>query len=907
MLRIIPIKSAVHAESYYAKSDGGYYEKPDDLRAAWLGRGAELLGLEGPPDYEHFRRLIHGLDPHTGEQLTSKLLDNRLAGWDVNVHCPKGVTLAIEHGDGRVQDALWEATRETIADLERMATTRVRKGGRQDDRITGNLVAYAVEHAETRPVRDDNMPDPHRHIHVVVMNVTYDKAEREWKAVKMRPIMDLRKYFDRRFNQRLSAKVAELGYGVETKWKHGPRGERKYMGWDIAGIPASAVRKFSRRTAEIDKLAGELGITDPVTRDKLGAKTRQAKRHDVTLDDYRQYWTARLTPREAAQISEMVGDARQGLNQRPQPAAGPAMRFAVEHHFERASVVPLTTLEITAMERSMGASLPEDIERQTRGHGLLIRGGNATTREVLEEERRVIAYARDGRGCCRALARGHADPVTPEDVTLTAGQLGAIRHIWESRDSVMLVRGASGVGKTTAMRLAADAIEEGGRHVLALAQSSDASRRVLRSEGFRDAETIARFLSSETMQKSAAGQVLFLDEGSLIDTRTMSRLFDVAHEHGIRVAIWGDEKQHASVARGSVLQVLREHAGLPVPQITDIQRQKERYRDAVAAIAGGKVADGFTILRDLGWLKETGPFDRHSLLVDAYLEAIATEKPNGEMTSCLIVVPTHREAAEIVTALRARLKDAGTLTDEQPFLRLTPVQWTQAERGDLSRYTGTEILRFHRSSGPFKAGQRVTVEQFAATRAKVNPEHFSVFVPGEIDLAAGDVIRITAGGGKSRDGKHRLDTGAIYKVAGFTPGGNIRLANGWVLDKEFGSLGYAYTATSHAAQGRTVDRVLVSLGRDSLLCLCVEGPAQGADIQRHGPRRAARCHPPYGAAHVGGRAAGAAHRPAAAAARGPACVEKHPGAIPPVAGQGRAGHRPGHFTGARGAACPMTV
>ena len=139
MLRFHPIADAAAAEAYYSKSDGGYYLGADDLRTEWLGRGAELLGLSGPPDFEQFRRLLHGLDPHTGEQLTAKLVDHRIPAWDVTASVPKGVTLALERGDARIRDALWEAARETLADLEGYATTRVRKGGAQDDRVTGNL------------------------------------------------------------------------------------------------------------------------------------------------------------------------------------------------------------------------------------------------------------------------------------------------------------------------------------------------------------------------------------------------------------------------------------------------------------------------------------------------------------------------------------------------------------------------------------------------------------------------------------------------------------------------------------------------------------------------------------------------------------------------------------------------
>ncbi len=46
---------------------------------------------------------------------------------------------------------------------------------------------FAVEHYDTRPTKEDNMPDWQRHLHFVVFNVTWDQAEGQWKAVKFRP------------------------------------------------------------------------------------------------------------------------------------------------------------------------------------------------------------------------------------------------------------------------------------------------------------------------------------------------------------------------------------------------------------------------------------------------------------------------------------------------------------------------------------------------------------------------------------------------------------------------------------------------------------------------------------------------------------------------------------------------
>lgn len=85
---------------------------------------------------------------------------------------------------------------------------------------------------------------------------------------------------------------------------------------------------------------------------------------------------------------------------------------------------------------------------------------------------------------------------------------------------------------------------------------------------------------------------------------------------------------------------------------------------------------------------------------------------------------------------------------------------------------------------------------------------FTVYRPSELPLAAGDTVRITANG-KMLDGKHRLNNGAVCRVAGFTNAKNIRLDNGWVIGQDFGHLTHGYVSTSHASQGRTVDRVLI--------------------------------------------------------------------------------------------------
>ena len=107
------------------------------------------------------------------------------------------------------------------------------------------------------------------------------------------------------------------------------------------------------------------------------------------------------------------------------------MAYAIEHHFERRSVVDYHDLAVTAMERSMGAAKPEDFKPEAQRQGVLFAGDQVSTRAVLEQEQRIIAFARDGKGTFRPLAGRCRTPICPG---LSAEQQAAVRHVWHSTD-----------------------------------------------------------------------------------------------------------------------------------------------------------------------------------------------------------------------------------------------------------------------------------------------------------------------------------------------------------------------------------------------------------------------------------------------------------------------------------------
>ena len=112
-----------------------------------------------------------------------------------------------------------------------------------------------------------------------------------------------------------------------------------------------------------------------------------------------------------------------------------------------------------------------------------------------------------------------------------------------------------------------------------------------------------------------------------------------------------------------------------------------------------------------------------------------------------------------------------------------------------------------------KRGERVQVT--GKSRLPLGQaDRYQLFHRKTLHLSPGDVVRITHNG-RTADGKHRLDNGSLYRVRKFNHNGDIVLGNGWMVAKNFGHLAHGYVVTSHASQGKTVDRVFIGQSSQS--------------------------------------------------------------------------------------------
>ena len=549
MIRISQQDSASAAKKYYSTAD--YYTEGQELVGSWGGKGASRLGLSGTVDKDSFERLCDNLDPRTGEQLTVRTRTERTVGYDFTFSVPKSVSLLYAlSGDQEILEAFRSSVDETMREMETEMQTRVRTGGQDTNRTTGNMVWAEFIHTTSRPV--DGLPDPQLHSHVFVFNTTWDHEENRWKAGQFRELKRDAPYFQAAFRVRLANHLQDIGFGVE----------RKRDDFELSGIPEDVLKRFSRRTELIEKVAEEKGITNPDRKAELGAETRETKAKSLGWDALKKEWNSRLSNEERALLASV--HRREQSFPRPERGDGKAVDYAIDHSFVRDAVLPERKLMTEALKRGLGAVTVDGVASEMKQRPLIrseVDGrGMATTKEMVALESKMTEFAREGRGRFRPLG----DPNRPcSREWFNDGQKAAVRHVLASRDRVMIIRGVAGTGKTTLEQEIGEALAEAGKPVVAIAQSVKASREVLRQEaGFAMADTVSMFLKDKYMHEAARGGVILIDEASQLGTRDMLSVFEIAEQYNARVILVGDRGQHRSVTAGEPLKLLEEKAGL---------------------------------------------------------------------------------------------------------------------------------------------------------------------------------------------------------------------------------------------------------------------------------------------------------------------------------------------------------
>jgi conjugative relaxase-like TrwC/TraI family protein len=815
MIRMIQSRSANNAKEYFSDSlqRSDYYLDDQELKGLLRGRIAERLKIQGEITKNVFHALCENIHPKSGIPLTKLKKANRTVGYDINFHCPKSVSvLHALSKDSHILEAFHRSVLDTMNDIEQDAQTRVRKNGKDENRSSDGLLYADFIHQTARPVKDE-LPDPHLHCHCFVFNVTWDQVEEKFKAGQFRNIKRDMPYYQALFHKRLSDNLMGLGYKIRTT----------KAAFEIEGVPEHIIDLFSKRTNEIGQLAKDQQITDAKELDQLGGRTRAKKKKGLTIPELRAYWIE--------QIKEMGFDLglKNTVLRFAQPIKGllikarNAVDYALDHQFERASVVPERKLLESAIRYAIGCPRVtiSGIEKIFGRNKNIIKsqdedGVSCSTVEIVKEELAIVELVNQTKG------QNNPAYQTPPTLTLEGEQAAAIHHVLTTPDPVSIIMGRAGTGKTSLMREAVAKFTEAGKSVLVVAPTAEASRGVLRQEGFAGAETVAKLLSDKALHDQLTDQVLWVDEAGLLGTRDMLALLRLAQARNAQLILSGDTKQHTSVARGDALRLLDEVAGVKPVGLSTIRRQKrEQYRSAVEALSMGNVVEGYQALASMGAIQEVDPQDTTSQLVDQYVSLRKRKK------SVLVVSPTHHQCGVVTEAIRKTMREKKLIGKQDKLVsQLISLNLTEAERTEKKSYQKGLMIRVNRKTESLKAHSYAEVTQLYKDSIELTDKnggvhllHYEdlkqaeVYRKAEIALAKGDKIRATRNGMDKE--KRRINNGQELMVKSINQDGSIVAESEttkcqYFIGEEFRHIQHAYCLTSHASQGKTVDVVLVS-------------------------------------------------------------------------------------------------
>jgi conjugative relaxase-like TrwC/TraI family protein len=810
-----------YAQRHLEHSD--YYDEHRRVQGEWHGRGAELLGLRGEVTREHFEVIREGLHPETGEFLRPRHSADRIGVdgseqskgrslYDLTFSAPKSVSVqALVGGDKRLVTAHDKAVRETFSEVENHAAARVRLNGANENRVTANLIVASYRHDTSREL------DPQLHTHTVAANLTYDGVEGRWKALQASGLYERRAYLTEVYRNALAREVRSLGY--ETEQRRDAKG--KDLGFEIRGIPNELLEKYSVRSAQCDAAIEQFTVEHgrkPTNNEVavLVRESRAEKLTEIATEKVREQQQARLAPEERHALQHLRAESIEKSPRILQVShrVSESLGYAKAHLFERNSVIRDHELMAEALRHGRGQIDPGQLcgaLELEQLQGTLIRAGNnLATRESLEREQRMIAMV--DRGVGRFDRLGRNIDFRPSD-RLRDEQQRAVCQVLDSRDLVINLRGAAGTGKTATLHEIDRGLHDAGREVVAVAPTRSAVDE-LQKVGFHDAMTISRLLEDDAARVSLRGKVLIVDEAGMVSGRQMEGLLKLAEREDARILFSGDTRQIQSVEASDALRILERESCMKSVSLTGVQRQTQtEYRDAIQTLRQSP-EQGFEKLEQLGAVREVAYLERAREVASAYRE-LSTDPSR----SVLVVAGTHEEIGRITHAIRSDMKQHGELLPGAVFDRHAPLQWTEAQRKDLSNCQQGQVLLFHRSSHGISKHDALTVERVDASRivardqqgaehsiAPTQARSFSVHEHQQIEVSPGDKLLLM---GNRREASFRATNGELVNVRS-VDNGRIQLDDGRALPSNYREFDHGYAITAHRSQGKTVDAVVLS-------------------------------------------------------------------------------------------------
>lgn len=589
------------SEDYYLNlATEDYYLNGGEPPGLWLGEGAAALDLGETVTREQLRKLMLGFSPEDEGLVQNAGKLRRQPGWDLTFSAPKSVSVVWAVASPEIRHAIQEchhrAVAEAIRYLEENATI-ARRGKGGTELQSGKLVVACFEHGTSRE------QDPQLHTHALLLNV----ALREDKTCGTLRSKD---FYDHKMAAGAVYRVA-LAYALRNELGLDSKAIRTWF--ELTGVPDTVLEEFSKRREQVKAELEKLNLSGAKAASFATLSTRHRKGHVARKELLRRWRTVAETLGFTRDMAEALSKERKPLSEAEQKehAIRAVWQTIDELQHERSYVAKRDVARGVAERLQNGRvslmTMQEAVQEELASERMVALGKHNgyelfSTRELFRLEEEILAIAEMGRLKPARLTDNGKERRAVQDAAerakLDGEQMAALKHLTLSRGSIKLLAGGAGTGKTRTLRAARDVWKEMGLRSIGVSLAAKAARGLQDASGI-ESYTVAKLLSlledtpDERVQHNLSlkgvkeyvsldalfvrnrravrnkplltkggmrirrgleltdKHVIVIDEAGMIGTRDMHRLLSYADRVGATVVLVGDHKQLPSIEAGA--------------------------------------------------------------------------------------------------------------------------------------------------------------------------------------------------------------------------------------------------------------------------------------------------------------------------------------------------------------------
>lgn len=760
MLGISAISSASGTANYFAK-DNYYSKEQSEGSSQWMGEGSKELGLDGTVSDE---KLLEVLNGKFGDVEFGK--ENHNPGRDFTFSMPKSASIvALVGGDKRVSDAYMSAVKEGIAYLEKhLVVTRQRnEEGKRISVKTGNAIMAAFPHDTSRA------QDANAHIHVLVANGTKGQ-DGEYKAINFYPMYNVRYELNHIVQERFRNALHKLGYETINKDNGGH--------FEIVGVPQKVNEHFSKRSAQIKQLLGEINNPSWEQRQNAAYNTRPSKGNHDRPDlverwrseakdlgfDAEKFAGSRDTPTKES-LWTLIKSSLSSIFHTRHPNIDPdgiklaglsdITQYTISALSETKTTINRTELiaEVSAISQG-GFSIDQinqEIEQQQKTGELVAfktdkyAGNEFTTQSLIDAERSIIKSIEIGQNTGTLYAPTHEAINKVEMTTLTegekdgdqTGQKAAANEILFGGDFISGIQGYAGVGKTYLLSTVRQISQELNKEqrksheFVGLAPTIAAVGELKNKAGIKNSMTFQQFqhdfkrvaggkAPTPLQLATYSGKTLLVDEGSMLSVKEVDSFIATAKKLKVtKIVMIGDVDQIQSLKAGQAFRLMQEN-DMKTAIVDQIFRQKnEVILEAVKFATQHDINASFEKIEPY----ITNHRDPMKEAARKYVDQLSSDIKSK------IITPENKTIEQITAEVR-RLKKERRLLDNKDVTLKTfkSLHLSNLDKKAIKNYKAGDSLVFHKTlaHNSFKAGEVYKITHIDEARQTMKLEGVNV-------------------------------------------------------------------------------------------------------------------------------------------------------------------------------------